>query len=111
MYKNKHKYDKYKKKYKNYISEGGVVLNTPEEKVNCNICLQEFNNHNRKPVSLHRGTIPISKNTLNTSNDHFICYECYKDHYKDGDMSCPDCRRQLNNLDIIIFDYDEDKNC
>ena len=59
------KYIKYKHKYL-----GGSAIS--EGANNCMICLGEYNNINKKPVSIHSGlTKPLNKDTLINNNNHF----------------------------------------
>ena len=90
-------------KYNKYYT-GGTLLKVPRTK--CNICNEGFNDRAKNPVCLHRGSpIAISKSTLNNSDAHFVCQECYNKQSFNKHI-CPDCGISLDN-EIIIFDYDE----
>ena len=69
------KYLKYKKKYlKLKAQSGGSTIKFDDEIPICSICLDEFNNTNKRPVALHN---LVTAEATNSTNEHYVCLECY----------------------------------
>ena len=101
------KYIKYKNKYldlKNQI--GGSTINDTRSAAahdvesTCSICLNPFNNTDRKPVGLHD---TINDKNITTSPEHFICTRCY---HTNKFSVCPTCRDPIDPENTKIYDYD-----
>ena len=101
------KYLKYKNKYLDLKKQiGGSLINNdkpPNELIpECIICMESFNNTNRRPVGLHN---IINRDNVNTSLEHFYCLECYNKPELNKE-NCATCRQPILPGNRI-YDYNE----
>ena len=104
----KNKYLKYKNKY--LTLKGGAVISPPDpnnkfsEKPTCSICLEFYNDNNKRPLLLHGST---STTDLYSSTNHYICVECFNSPgwvWK----KCPSCQKVLGDT-FYVFRYNTEK--
>jgi hypothetical protein len=102
------KYLKYKNKYldlKNQI--GGSTINSSADIPSCSVCLDEFNNTDRKPVALHDR---IDATNVETSTEHFVCLRCYNIPEIKNRTTCMGCNKTIFQFMAKICNYDTDKH-